>query len=155
VTKEAVLGALRQPGVVHIASHGTFDPVAPLNSGLWLAEGHTLTVADLMGTSISAGLVVLTACGTGQGATTHGEDVMGLPRGLLVGGAAAVVAPLWNVYDIPTARLAVALHQRLRAGVSVPQALRAAQDAMREGEFGARARHPGCWASLVNYLRPS
>jgi CHAT domain-containing protein len=155
VTRETVLAALRRPGVVHIASHGTFDSVAPLNSGLWLADGHTLTVADLMGTRIRADLVVLTACGTGRGAATHGEDVMGLPRGLLVGGAAAVVAPLWNVYDIPTARLAVALHRRLRAGEPVTSALRAAQDAMREGEFGTRARHPGCWASLVAIENPT
>lgn len=155
VTKEAVLAALGRPGVVHIASHGTFDPVVPLNSGLWLADGHTLTVADLMGTRIRADLVVLTACGTGRGAATHGEDVMGLPRGLLVGGAAAVVAPLWNVYDIPTARLAVALHQRLRAGEPVTRALRAAQDAMREGKFGAVAQHPGCWASLMVIENPT
>ena len=155
VTKEAVLAALRRPGVVHIASHGTFDPVVPLNSGLWLADGHTLTVADLMGTRIRADLVVLTACGTGRGSATHGEDVIGLPRGFLVGGAAAVVAPLWNVYDIPTARLAVALHQRLRAGEPVTGALRAAQDEMREGKFGAAAQHPGCWASLVAIENPA
>lgn len=154
VTKDAVLAALRRPGVVHIAGHGTFDPVVPLNSALWLADGHTLTVADLMGTRIRADLVVLTACGTGRGTATHGEDVIGLPRGLLVGGASAVVAPLWNVYDIPTARLAVALHQRLRTNAPVPQALREAQNEMREGKFGAVARHPGCWASLVVLVNP-
>ena len=58
------------------------------------------------------------------GTVTHGEDVIGLPRGLLVGGTAAVVAPLWDVRDVPTARLATALHQRLRAGEPVTRALR-------------------------------
>lgn len=155
VTKEAVLAALRRPGVVHIACHGRFDHAVPLNSGLRLADGDTLTVADLMGTRIRAGLVVLTACGAGLGSATHGEDVIGLPRGLLVGGTAAVVAPLWDVHEFPTTRLATALHERLRAGDPVTGALRDAQNEMREGKHGAPGRHPGFWAALTVVENPS
>lgn len=64
---------------------------APLASSLALAGGDELTVYELMGLRLDAGLVVLSVCDTARGETTGGDDVLGLTRGLLGAGAATVL----------------------------------------------------------------
>jgi len=78
-------------------------------------------------------LVVLSACesGAGFGPDSVGEEYLGLPAGFILAGAKSVVGSLWAVPDWPTALLMVAFYRRLLAGLSLPQALREAQNWLR------------------------
>ena len=85
--------------LVHFATHGTLDAETPLNSTVALAQHDELTVHELMSLRLDARLVVLSACGTGQGESTGGDDLLGLTRGLLAAGAQAALVTLWPVDD--------------------------------------------------------
>lgn len=131
---------------IHIASHGRFEADAPLTSGLYLAkDAHNdgvLTVGELYSISLNADLVTLSACETGLGKITNGDDVIGLSRGFLYAGARSIVASLWEVDDQATAELMVAFYRRL-ADTDKVEALRQAQLATRN-----RFPHPFFWAAF-------
>jgi CHAT domain-containing protein len=117
--------------MLHFATHGHLSATAPLLSAVLLADGNALTVYDLMGLQIDADLVVLSACRTGQGETTRGDDVLGLTRALLATGARAVVVSLWQVDDLAASILMGEFYRQLRGGKSPAMALAAAQTYLR------------------------
>jgi CHAT domain-containing protein len=130
-TKQAVSDLLPDYPLIHFATHGKLSESAPLSSAIMLAHDKELTVYELMGLQLNADLVVLSACNTGQGETTGGDDVLGLTRGLLAAGARAAVVSLWPVDDFSTCLLMGAFYRRLRMGEKPAFALRAAQEYLR------------------------
>lgn len=142
-TETAVRAQLPGMPLLHFATHGTLDAESPLNSSIALAGGDELTVYELMSLRLDARLVVLSACSTGQGRSTGGDDLLGLTRGLLAAGAQAAVVSLWPVDDHATALFMQEFHARLRAGHSPRAALQAAQRHVRcmpAAEIAARTR---------------
>ena len=137
---------LRAPRVLHIATHGFFQPnntpQAPpenplLCSGLALAganagesrgEDGILTALeasnlDLWGTS----LVTLSACDTGIGAVRNGEGVYGLRRAFFLAGAETLVMSLWPVSDLVTRDMMTGYYSGLKDGLGRGAALRRIQ----------------------------
>ena len=100
-------------------------------SSIALAKGEHITALELSSLRLDASLVVLSACQTGRGELTPGDDVLGLVRGVLSTGARRAVVTLWTVDDDSTALLMARFYERLRANLSVPRALREAQDYLR------------------------
>ena len=142
-TEAAVRAVIPTVPLVHFATHGILDEAMPLNSSLLLAGGDELTVYELMLLRLQARLVVLSACSTGQGETTGGDDVLGLTRALLAAGAEAAVVSLWPVDDAATALFMQAFYARLARGQAPRQALREAQVVLRSmtmSEIEARTR---------------
>jgi CHAT domain-containing protein len=88
--------------------------------------------------------VTLSACETGVSGLAAGDEVMGLTRGLLGAGCAAVVASLWTVSDESTARLMERFYAGLRGGAAPAVALRAAMQTLRN-----QYDHPYFWAPFV------
>jgi CHAT domain-containing protein/tetratricopeptide (TPR) repeat protein len=131
-TEPAVRSALEGAGVLHFATHAYLSEEMPLLSSVVLANGDALTLLDLMGLRLEAGLVVLSACRTALGETTRGDDVLGLTRGLLAAGARSAVVSLWPVDDVSTGLLMGHFYRRLIAGDGAPAALQAAQAHLRE-----------------------
>src|SRR5688572_29600007 len=84
-----------------------------------------------MGLRLDADLVVLSACNTGQGQATGGDDVLGLTRGLLGTGARAAVVSLWRVDDESTSLLMGEFYRQLRHNEIPPVALAIAQNYLR------------------------
>lgn len=117
--------------MLHVASHGEFDPAKPLTSSLLLApdmgSDGRLSVSDLYSMRIDADLVTLSACETGLGRIANGDDVVGLTRGFLYAGTRSVVASLWQVDDRATGELMTAFYKSLAKGTGKREALRAAQ----------------------------
>lgn len=106
-------------GVLHLATHGVFDTRDPLASAILLSDaGETdrLTAEDLFEAPLPADLVVLSACETGVGQVTAGEDFLGLARSFYLSGARAVVNSLWPVYDKPTRRFMEVFHTHAGGG---------------------------------------
>ena len=87
-------------------------------------------------------MIVLSACQTGLGDVTNGDDVIGLTRGFLYAGARSIVASLWEVPDNATKGLMLAFYGNLRT-----MDLR---EAMREAQLKAKAKHghPYSWAAF-------
>jgi CHAT domain-containing protein len=131
---EASKTAVKQMGagfeILHFASHGVFEPDAPLYSGLLLAKGEEpdgrLTVSDLYKMRLDADLVTLSACETALGRVANGDDVVGLTRGFFYAGARTIVASLWEIADMPTEKLILAFYRDL-SSMDKREALRRAQ----------------------------
>jgi CHAT domain-containing protein len=131
---------LRAHRQLHFATHGVLYDEAPLLSGIALADGYVLTVQELMGIRLDADFVAVSACRSGLGARTGGEEIVGLSRGLLAAGARAVIVSLWSVPDPSTAVLMVRFHQNMRDGMEIAKALQQAESwlsTMSAAEFVA------------------
>ncbi|MBT4044737.1 MAG: CHAT domain-containing protein [Rhodospirillaceae bacterium] len=122
--EDATEAALRRAigegiSVLHLATHGSFDAAEPLNSAIVLTgngKPARLTAARLFEAPLRAGLVVLSACETGVGRATAGDDYLGLTRSLYLGGARTVLNSLWPVADKGTDLYMRKFHEVARAG---------------------------------------
>ncbi len=137
--------------LVHIAAHGTYDATNPLFSAIHLAEGNDengrLNVDEIQSRLDLSGvnLVVLSACRSGVGKRSGGDEIVGLTRSLLYAGSPGVIATLWNISDDATPPLIEKLYDRLLDGAAASDALRAAQvDMLRDPRFAA----PRYWAAF-------
>ena len=133
-TESNIAAAMPQANIVHLATHGLLDYVdttdrIPIPGAIALAPSATddglLTAREIANLSLSAQLVVLSACDTGLGEVT-GDGVVGLSRSLLAAGAQSTVVSLWAVPDAPTAALMKAFYTELWQGQNKAQALRQA-----------------------------
>jgi CHAT domain-containing protein len=95
--------------IIHIASHGEFDPINPLFSSLKLtsdsANDGNFQVSEVFALNIKADLVTLSACQTGLGEITGGDELVGLNRAFIYAGTHAILSSLWRVSDVSTAVL--------------------------------------------------
>lgn len=145
VEAAATIGALarRAPahGVIHLAAHGEARLDNPAFAHIKLADGR-LNAADVFGLDLDGALVTLSACETGRGVVTGGDEVVGLARGFLSAGASTLVQSLWRVEDRATAELMTRFYRGLCARRPAGEALRQAQLAhLAEGD-----PHPFFWA---------
>lgn len=144
--EEACRNALEIPPrqVLHIAAHGQYRIDRPDLSYLHLADGALYT-DELISHDLRYELVTLSACETGRGHVTAGDEVVGIGRGLLFAGARALIASLWRVNDALTAELMNALYRCLAEGASKAAALREAQLALLHAYPGL---HPAFWGAF-------
>ncbi|MBC8022558.1 MAG: CHAT domain-containing protein [Burkholderiales bacterium] len=132
-------------GIVHVAAHATIDEVDPLYSALKLAAGD-VEAREIYGMDLrNARLVALSACSSGMGKVSGGDEFWGFKRSFLVAGAKSLLVTLWPVADESTARMMQSFY-RHRDSVTAAEALRRAQlEALR---------HPGedaplFWAPFI------
>ncbi|WP_341531788.1 CHAT domain-containing protein (plasmid) [Nostoc sp. UHCC 0302] len=128
-TVSTVVQRLPQARFVHLATHGLFDDIQGLNSGIALTpsgkDDGLLTASEILDLKLNAELVVLSACDTGRGRLT-GDGVIGLSRSLISAGVPSVLVSLWSVPDAPTALLMTEFYQNLQKNPDKAQALRQA-----------------------------
>ena len=169
--REKTLKEIRNPRVLHIATHGYFsaDVVGSsvsndfLNSGLMLAgasnalyykrnqmsfsgeEDGILTAYEAMNLSLDeTELVILSACETGLGTVKNGEGVYGLQRAFKVAGARTIILSLWRVDDRTTQKLLYYFYQGWLQHKDKQKAFKDAQVKLRE-EF----LYPYYWAAFI------
>jgi CHAT domain-containing protein len=131
--------------ILHLATHGRYREDAPLFSSLLLADGE-LTVHELLNMELQASLVTLSACETGLGALSGGDEVQGLSRACLYAGASSLALSLWRVDDRAGQMLMQEFYQGLLQGLGKGAALRQAQlQLMRRPAYS----HPFYWAPFV------
>jgi len=142
--------------VLHLATYGVLNKRNPLFSYVELARGGPfdgrLEVHEVYGLSLSADLVVLSACQTGIGSGTLadvpvGDDWVGLTRAFLHAGAATVIATLWPVDDLGSAALMERFYGSYRTNDDPAVALALAQRSMAAGRATA---NPYFWAGYVS-----
>jgi CHAT domain-containing protein len=89
---------------VHFATHGILNSKQPALSGVVLSlvddqgepQNGFLRLHDIFNLTLSADLVVLSACETGLGEDVKGEGLIGLTRGFMYAGSPRVVVSLWD-----------------------------------------------------------
>lgn len=134
-TVEAVLASASRCDYVHFACHAAFDWVDPTASGLRLAGGQLLTVADVYAKMQLHGetLVVLSACESGIiDLDLAPDEYVGFPAAFFDAGAHAVLSTLWAVNDASTAVVVSMFYDLLiNQGLSAATALRVATERVR------------------------
>lgn len=120
--------------IVHLATHGSFDPATPSNSYIQLWDGklHFEQLRELGKQKLE--LLVLSACETAFGSADAELGFAGLA---VQSGVKSVLASLWQVDDAGTLGLMSEFYRQLRSqDVTVKaEALRQAQIAMIEGDL--------------------
>ena len=117
--------------ILHLATHGVFDSEKPLNSGIILAKGEMLSAAKLFANPLNARLAVLSACETGVGKATAGDDFLGLLRSFYLGGSVASLSSLWPVDDEGTQKFMRIFYENAKGG-DFGAAWLAARDALNK-----------------------
>jgi tetratricopeptide (TPR) repeat protein len=125
---EQVMAAMDGAWLVHMAAHGTFRADSPLFSAIELDDGP-LTVYDLERLKQAPYRVVLSSCDSAVGVAVGANELLGLVSALISLGSAGVVASVVPVNDPATVPLMLALHDHLRAGSGLAEALALARHA--------------------------
>ena len=147
---------LSQYRIIHFATHSLLDFKHPELSCIVLSQRNPdnaeqdgfLRLADIYNIRLSADLVVLSACQTAIGRNLRGEGLVSLTRGFMYGGAARVVASLWEIDDEASKELMAKFYDHMlgQEQMTPAAALRAAQnDIMKQDRW----RHPYFWAAFV------
>jgi CHAT domain-containing protein len=129
-TEEKAKSLIGNSDIIHFASHAELREDDPLSSAILLAKSDKddgrLEVREIFGMDLKASLVVLSACETGLGKLSSGDELVGLTRAFIYAGTPSVVASLWNVEDSSTAQLMASFYKNLKTMTKV-EALRQAQ----------------------------
>lgn len=137
-SEQTVKDRIGSASIIHLATHGLLEYGNPKDTGLsdmpgaialaptdGVQDGFLTSAEILNDLSLSADLVVLSACDTGQGDIT-GDGVIGLARSFMAAGTPSIVVSLWDIPDTPTAELMVDFYTELSKGQDKAQALRQA-----------------------------
>lgn len=146
LTKANVIEGLKSSDILHIATHGDFNPQDPLKSQLILAD-EALSAEEIFGLKASARLLVASACQTGLGVVLKGDEVIGLSRAFLHAGVPTQVLSLWSIDDERTADFMELFYSALKSGSSEAQALQVAQKEFLNND--KLPDHPYYWAPFV------
>ena len=136
--------------VVHVAAHAEVDEVDPLYSEIRLAPSATekgeLAAYEVYTLDLShTQLVTLSACDTGRGVVSRGDEPWGFMRAFLSAGASSMIVTLWPVEDSLTEAFMAEFYGRLRAG-DAKTAFAAAQRRIRKE---APAGDPFFWGPFI------
>ena len=118
-------------------------------SGIKLGDS-LLSLYDLYQIELPARLITLSGCATGLNVVAAGDELLGLARGLLAGGASSLLLSLWDVHDRTTADFMGTFYGHVRNGEPLAKSLRLASLAVRESN-----PHPYHWAPFLLVGQPA
>ncbi len=132
--------------IIHIATHGVFNPEEPLKSQLLLGADDKndgkLLASEIFSCKWKASLVTLSACETGASLYNSGDELIGLQRAVFFAGTKSLLASSWKVDDKSTGYLMGRFYKHLAKNPK-DRALQKAQiDTLRK--YG----RPFHWASF-------
>jgi CHAT domain-containing protein len=116
--------------VLHFAVHAELSDESPLKSALLFTreeqDDGRLSVGEIFSLGLKADMVVLSACETGLGKLSNGDEMIGLTRASIYAGTPSVVTTLWKVNDRASYELMGEFYRQLRTAKK-SEALRQAQ----------------------------
>ncbi len=125
-TAEAVLKALPQSGLAHLACHLNLRSDNPSFSALQLADGF-LTMHELEVRGIAPHRMILAACNSATDVSYEGNEVLGFVSALISHGTNGVVASIVVVPDAAAVPLMKSLHEGVISGQTLSAALYSAR----------------------------
>ncbi|HKG22661.1 MAG TPA: CHAT domain-containing protein [Blastocatellia bacterium] len=146
--------------VIHFATHSILDELSPMYSYIMLSqapgakgEDGLLEAREILEMSLSADLVVLSACETGRGRTASGEGMLGMSWAIFVAGCPTTVVSQWKVDSASTSQLMVEFHKNLLSQTGKNSATASKAEALRRASLklmaSGRYRHPFYWSGFV------
>jgi len=137
--------------VIHIASHGIFDAVYPMDSRVLLSPDSSndgiLTAKESYSIDLDGSLVILSACETGKTDVKNGDELIGFFRGFFFSGASSLIASLWKVDDIATKQLMTEFYNQLKYEQLTPeQSIKNSKLKMIKSDSYT---HPYYWAAFT------
>jgi CHAT domain-containing protein len=149
-TRARFVEAAPRSALIHYAGHADSDVTRSYGALLLAAspgDSGILGSSDIARMRLShRPLVVLAACGTLRGDSSHVAGMSSLARAFLTAGARGVVASLWEIDDDVAAPLFLRFHQELHAGAQPARALRSAQLLMLHSP-DPRMHAPASWSA--------
>ena len=145
-TYDKAFKASPNAGYLHFATHGFIsDSFMGQYSGL-ITGDEPIFVLDIFDWNLNARMIVLSACKTGLGYQSKGDDMVSLSRAFMQAGTDNLTATLWVVEDQTTRKLMVDFYANLLKGMTPQESLRQAQlDVMKTN------RDPFYWGPFVMY----
>jgi CHAT domain-containing protein/Tfp pilus assembly protein PilF len=129
-TKSKALSLSPNSDMLHFAVHAEFNEQDPMSSALLLAkdgqDDGKLKVGEVFSLNLKADMVVLSACETGLGKISSGDEIIGLTRAFIYAGAPSVITTLWQVNDRASYELMREFYLNLKT-MKKSEALRQAQ----------------------------
>jgi CHAT domain-containing protein len=162
-TEEEFLDAIQtHPSYIVFSTHGLMREEIPgirepalvltAKNGLKRGEDGLLTASEIADLSLSARLVVLSACNSGAfDPAIAMVGLYGLTSAFSVAGVPATVATLWSVDSRASRELMGIMFSELAKGGATPveEALRRAQLQLIHGRAGVAQAHPRFWAAFA------
>ncbi|MDQ3973497.1 MAG: CHAT domain-containing protein, partial [Actinomycetota bacterium] len=136
-TVGAVAAALDHAEFAHLACHARLRVDNPIFSTLVLSDGP-LTVHELDLRGVAPRRLVLAACDSGADVSYAENEMLGFVSALFARGAGGLIASVVTVPDLDAVRLMCLLHEHLRGGATLADALHAARELLdrdNPGEF--------------------
>jgi CHAT domain-containing protein len=146
--------------IVHVAAHAVVDEVDPMYSVIKLAisgltglgsssdmEAREFATLNLK----SARLVALSACNSGYGKVSQGDEFMGFKRAVLTAGAKSALVTLWPVADEATQLLMTEFHRHWKSGSRAHAMQEAQVKVLSDPKFA----NPYYWAAFTLIGDPS
>lgn len=143
-TSDRVFSGLKPGQMLHLACHGDLGSTDPLSAGIRLAD-RRVTARELVTLDINGACVILSCCDVGRGRVQNGDELFGMLRSILAGGASGVVAGFWPAHDACTKELMLRLHAKHRIDErrDLGRAL-----ALAQREMIRTHPHPARWATF-------
>ena len=143
---------VRNAKVVHIATHGYFNPETPDIVGLATSKSSEdptgfLTLTSLFSQRFQSNLIVISGCETALGDDLGAEGVNSLTRSFIANGAGSVIGTLWKIPDRPTAEFMGHFYSALKFnnGDASAALAEAKRTMMSAGPF----KHPYFWSGFI------
>lgn len=145
----------REASLLHMATHGYFDPERPDLVGLMTSSINSqvtpqsgfLSLSELLSKPVASDLVVISGCETMLGKNYKGSGMRSISRGFLSQGAGAVLGTLWPVQDRSTSVFMTEFYRHLiDLDGDTSAALRATK---LQFSTTGRYRNPIHWAGFV------
>ena len=106
-------------------------------------EDGDLNASEIFSLKTKADMIFLSACQTGLGKITEGDDVIGLNRAFFYAGTHTIVSSLWRVSDISTAILIKQFYRKYTKNTKA--------DSLRKAILHVKRKfpHPGYWGAFI------
>lgn len=159
VLKSKLKERMASPSVLHFTAHTAIDAEQPLRSSILVSapDGQgidSLRISEIIQWSMSAKLVVLSACNSGLGKQFQGEGAQSLATAFTYAGCPSTVMSLWSVNDQATASIVADFYDELAKKQPVDLALQAAKLNYLATRTDRLTSHPYYWGALVASGRP-
>ncbi len=129
-TKAKAIALGPKNDILHFAVHAEFNQDNPTSSALLLAregsEDGKLKVREIFSLNLKADLVVLSACETGLGKISSGDEIVGMTRAFIYAGTPSVITTQWKINDRASYELMGEFYRNLKS-MKKSAALRQAQ----------------------------
>lgn len=149
-TKARFMSQAPGSAMIHIAAHARVDDLDPMYSIVRLAStpggGGDLEAHEVYDMRLSSTrMVVLSACDSGGGRVSAGDEFWGFQRTFLGAGARTLLLTHWPVFDDSTSLLMERFYTHLQKDIPIAALRKAQVDVMQNSKFS----DPVHWASFM------